>query len=87
MKFIAGVTLLFITLPASGTELNGLQYARLGTPITPPHNDSTPIASATDHDCWCVGGSAPNNACMTPQDCRDTGGRCTMDDRCKMQKK
>lgn len=32
--------------------------------------------SDTDHNCRCVLGSPPNNACMTPLDCRAVGGRC-----------
>ena len=84
-SIIASVSLLLMTAPALGAD--EFRYERFGVPIPSTKNDFLPVASASDHDCWCVGGSAPNNACMTPQDCRDTGGRCTMDDRCKKEKK
>src|SRR5262245_15445145 len=32
--------------------------------------------SDTDYGCRCVRGSSPEKTCMTPLDCRDTGGRC-----------
>ena len=32
--------------------------------------------SDTDYGCRCVRGSSPEKTCMTPWDCRETGGRC-----------